>query len=920
MAKVRINKLPEGFEIKDGKIVRKLSRGGTTGDQNDYGLVTTYADKTRMPEQKDVRYSLSAVPREIANIEAEGGETVLTDLNNDGSFGLYNIKGPRHSSGGVPMYLPPQSFIFSDTKDMKFDKRTTAEFGIETRKKMTPAKISKKFDLNKYYAAIEDEFADDIQARSADLMLDKNKMQLSKLAFAQEAKKNFTEGVPVASYPYLVSQGVDPFEFTQSVEDMTRRQAEERYISSLPPQQQMQIRALQDFMAQASQPPPAQQQIVTDMPIARMGRELRKAQYGWIGQILDWENKRGYPNYGFTREQANSLNRDQAFEKFNTEYMPLIQQLPAGLQPVSADFYFNSEDPRASLMVAAGLISPQQKLKMYRNGSLASDLVDPYWAQYGDAVIEMYNNNPTEFLDKFDAEKIRSYQNTKNADKFMNEWRQRVAHSRQLSDQVLSQESAAFPETINERALSILYNTISNDPYYQNPDITISTDEYNEMYNNILNNLIQQTTQPIVQQTSQQQTSQDANIIAQENYSTAVALYNQAEKTKNKEDVLAFQRFFHEHYPDKAKEVLSKYGLTAYGKSRNLTKEQLESNEDGRWGPRTEEYFASLTPPPSVTIQMPIEEKLPVQQKKAAQQPIAQIEEDKQVAIITPGNLGRTARMPSADFWKQDLEKLRAIQDINLRLGLPFQPAVQTPEVGYILEDPTRAIAAFNEQYNIGQQAMGAFAGPQAVSARAANAASKAAEAVANEIASVNQRNVQTVNQGLARQAQMDLITGRERRDRQEQLYSDTDLALENYNVESNQRDWLYSNALINALTNRANTYNLNSMMDYYNIMPGTGGMVSLINTGAFEPAVPTDPNEYYRQLANNLKMLKTAGVDINFTVDPATLMQQQSPIQNMNRGQQELQRAMPYMGYTRKKGGDVKPYATPFYVGTIGI
>ena len=66
-------------------------------------------------DSTDVRYSLSSVPREEANLEAEGGETVLTDLNQDGNFGLYDITGPRHSSGGVPMYLPDQSFIFSDT-------------------------------------------------------------------------------------------------------------------------------------------------------------------------------------------------------------------------------------------------------------------------------------------------------------------------------------------------------------------------------------------------------------------------------------------------------------------------------------------------------------------------------------------------------------------------------------------------------------------------------------------------------------------------------------------------------------------------------------------------------------------------------------------------------------------------------------
>ena len=128
MKKIKINKLPKGFKLVDGKVVEdKLMRDGgdlRTGDQADYGLVTTppnYFGDTTFNNSSDesVRYSLSSVPRDNANIEAEGGETVLTDLNDNGDFGLYNINGPRHSQGGVPMFLPEQSFIYSDTPKLK---------------------------------------------------------------------------------------------------------------------------------------------------------------------------------------------------------------------------------------------------------------------------------------------------------------------------------------------------------------------------------------------------------------------------------------------------------------------------------------------------------------------------------------------------------------------------------------------------------------------------------------------------------------------------------------------------------------------------------------------------------------------------------------------------------------------------------
>ena len=37
-------------------------------------------------------------------------------------------------------------------------------------------------------------------------MLKKNMEDLSKLAFMQEAKKNFEDGVPLASHPFLMSK------------------------------------------------------------------------------------------------------------------------------------------------------------------------------------------------------------------------------------------------------------------------------------------------------------------------------------------------------------------------------------------------------------------------------------------------------------------------------------------------------------------------------------------------------------------------------------------------------------------------------------------------------------------------------------------------------------------------------------------
>lgn len=194
--KVKIKSLPKDFVLKDGKVFKQKMMGGNTGDQSGYGLVTypTMDDyKSDKYESIDVsskiNTSLSAVPRDIANLEAERGETVLTDFNNDGKFELYSIGGKRHSQGGTPLNLPPQSFIYSDTAAMKLDTFELNELGIDSKKKITPAQVSRKYQLNKFIGILDDESTDKITRDTAEYMLNKNKQSLSQLAFLSEAKK-----------------------------------------------------------------------------------------------------------------------------------------------------------------------------------------------------------------------------------------------------------------------------------------------------------------------------------------------------------------------------------------------------------------------------------------------------------------------------------------------------------------------------------------------------------------------------------------------------------------------------------------------------------------------------------------------------------------------------------------------------------
>ena len=241
--KVKIGNLPNGYKFKNGKIVKVMATGGAP-----------YSN------------SLGPIPRTFANLEAEKGETALTDLTNDGNFELYNIGGKRHPQGGTALSLPPQSFIFSDTAKMKLNKDQLTRFNINSKKKMTPAAVSKKFPLNKYYSILNGEFVDDIATRSAELMLEKNKMKLSELAFVSESKKKFEDGVPLAAYPFLMSKKIDPMQFVQKVNKLNEEQAMIQMIDQLPPEEQKQILSLQNFTGGQGGPPPQGPPMAARMP------------------------------------------------------------------------------------------------------------------------------------------------------------------------------------------------------------------------------------------------------------------------------------------------------------------------------------------------------------------------------------------------------------------------------------------------------------------------------------------------------------------------------------------------------------------------------------------------------------------------------------------------------------------------------
>lgn len=148
------------------------------------------------PDSQNVRSTLGPVDRDEANVEAEKGETVALP-----NMSFYKIGGEKHYNGGTPLNLPPNSFIFSDAKEQRITGDVLTLFNKNPKDKLTPAEISKQYDLNKYLAKLQDSTADHYDFTTSELMIKNNLAKLRQLAMLQEANKGFPEGVPNIGLP-----------------------------------------------------------------------------------------------------------------------------------------------------------------------------------------------------------------------------------------------------------------------------------------------------------------------------------------------------------------------------------------------------------------------------------------------------------------------------------------------------------------------------------------------------------------------------------------------------------------------------------------------------------------------------------------------------------------------------------------------
>lgn len=338
--KVRIKKVPKartGYQVRGALANDVPAMGGAD-----------YDSYIGIPDPKFSR-TLKKVPREQANLEAEGNETVMMNTGNIPAF--YTIKGPRHAQGGVPLNLPDDSFIYSDFREMKLkDPELLAKFGksIKGGKTYTPAELSKQYDINKYRQILQDPNSDAIDKKTAETMIRNYNMKLGALALAQEAKKGFPQGIPAVAKPFMEANGL-------SEEDFVPPQEEEEAATEPGLEAQGEEMMAEENQAPQTMPDGSPIAMPQGEPMSQPG--MPPMQYGGYPMAMYGMNMGGYdmpyypdqmayggvPRYQTAGPTKRKYTTDELKPRIPKEGVKVVPKAPEGYEDLGGGYYGTGE-------------------------------------------------------------------------------------------------------------------------------------------------------------------------------------------------------------------------------------------------------------------------------------------------------------------------------------------------------------------------------------------------------------------------------------------------------------------------------------------------------------------------------------------------------------------------------------------------
>ena len=807
------------------KVIIEALPKAKTGQQVDGSLYNTPAlmgglDRNRSNQQGKTTRTIGAVPRDQANLEAEGGETVVGDLTGMGIPQHYTISGPRHAQGGVPMDLPDNSFIFSDFNQMSIKDPIALEYFGKAMKKggkvkgYTPAEIAKQYDNNKNIETLKNKNSDHLDRKTAELNLSNNNLKLGALALFQEAKKGFENGIPELSYPYLEKLGVNPEEmFGQqeqglpqakkggSVKKLKRKQDG----GMMPPPEMMQQQQMQNpMMGQA----PAQDAMQQVMMMVQQMMEQGAAPEDVVMELL---NNQVPPDVIVQVFVQMGMPQEQAVQ--------IIQAVMSQEQPMGEPGMDPGMDP--AMMQGQGMTPDMMPamdpgMAMMQMGGASSD----------DSLIEEILNalnqgaNPEEVIGFLVEQGMPEQEAMQTV--------MQLVQSSNSQTQPTMYKGGELPKAQNG------YTFKTSTDAFGNP-IRVTTD------NEMSDVEIMQRSRP------GEGFGKKVQNVAKfmEVHSWYFNQLSDEEKTKFITDAQSGKespiiKKFQKDYNDK---------LKAEAKARNLSEEQTQKiiEEVGftETGPRKlDGKFGAFT------SSRPFFDFTPVTPPDDKDEPKDEPKDKLKANAVDRGDINvpdiQGVRAPDvADWTAPDIYNFRgAIRDKqSIKSYFPYADRFSPEFMDPTMYDPSRELAAQAEQANILTQGMGQFVGPQALSARASQVQGQGAKGAADILSKYNNLNVGLANQVDAQNAQLANQAQQYNQAKAQELYDKGVITQQQRDNANRQADAVIRQGFAQGWKNASDIAMLNANQEQYKVDPFTG---TVFHTGVQRPFDPVKQQADY--------------------------------------------------------------------------
>jgi hypothetical protein len=289
------------------------------------------------------------------------------------------------------------------------------------------------------------------------------------------------------------------------------------------------------------------------------------------------------------------------------------------------------------------------------------------------------------------------------------------------------------------------------------------------------------------------------------------------------------------------------------------------------------------------------------------------------------------------EWWWQDLNNLATQASLENPLFLPNIPKVPNEEIDYVLDDWTGRANMTNAALNTMAQNLRSFGKGKVAGS---NLFGKAVGQLAKDVGAVNTNNIQIMNSVALPQAQLNLRTGVANAQAYKDEYDSTVTALQRY-VDFENWDKQKTNELYNqAITDRANTFNMNQLKDYYKADPSAGGL----NTQKYAKPQQVDTDDrtdqqkrmdtYFEKRDRLIEKYPDMPeeeierrVDYLLTGQTGSRKKKSQNYDDFESGSNPnasgLTSNAPSVrtdGLVGRKGKELKPFAYPFYTGKMGM